>query len=219
LGIKFSNPLSSFPSGAVLDVEEDVSLGAVEFGFRHLSIGAHSYMRSGGELMNISHIGRFCSIANGVLLGHNKGHPLNGVTTHPFAFDDYPSARTGGVPARIGHDVWIGRDAVIFEGVSIGTGAAVGMRAVVTKNVPSYAVVAGVPARVVKYRFSLTLIHALIASRWWQYAPTELRDLPFNNPEEFLLALSGSKLPKKLYDCLHLSRTGYNVAHPMEWKE
>jgi acetyltransferase-like isoleucine patch superfamily enzyme len=219
-GIKFSNSLADFPSETVLDMEENVSLGAVKFGFRHLSIGAHSYLRSGGELMNVSRIGRFCSVANGAILGHNKGHTLDWVTTHPFAFGPPPWPR--GSPARIGHDVWIGRDAVIFEGVSVGTGAAIAMRAVVTKDVPPYAIVAGVPARVVKYRFPPpefpSVIQALVASRWWEHDPEKLGALPINDPEKFLLALNGA-LPKRIYDCVRLSRAGHERIRPLEWGE
>jgi acetyltransferase-like isoleucine patch superfamily enzyme len=222
-GIKLSNSLDSFPSEAILDMEENVSIGPAKFGFRHLSIGAHSYMRSGCELMNVSRIGRFCSISNGVILGQDRtGHPLDWVTTHPFAFElrqhgaESPSA-------RIGHDVWICRDAVIFEGVNVGTGAVVAVRAVVTKDVPPYAVVAGIPARIVKYRppspQSPAIIQALLASRWWQYAPTELRDLPIDNPERFLLALNDDRPKKKIYNCVSISRAGHKLIHPLEWEE
>jgi acetyltransferase-like isoleucine patch superfamily enzyme len=223
-GIKFSNSLDGIPSGAVLDMEENVSISSAKFGFRHLSIGAYSYVRSGCELMNLSRIGRFCSISNGVLLGHDReGHPLDWVTTHPFAFESRRHDAKA-PPARVGHDVWIGRDAVIFEGVNVGTGAVVAMRAVVTKDVPPYAVVAGVPARVVKYRYSrgpassFSLIEALIASSWWRYAPAELLALPIDAPEEFLLALN-SGLPEKVYDCVRLTRAGHAVIRPPAWEE
>jgi acetyltransferase-like isoleucine patch superfamily enzyme len=217
-GIKLSNSLDSFPSEAVLDVEENTSIGRAKFGFRHLSIGAYSYVRSGCELMNVGRIGRFCSISNGVVLGQDRaGHPLDWVTTHPFARESREyNARIP--PACIGHDIWIGRDAVIFEGVKVGTGAVIAMRAVVTKDVPPYAVVAGIPARVIKYRHPPAIIQAMIVSRWWQYASADLCALPIDTPEKFLLAMNDG-LPEKVYDCVRLSRAGHKAIRPLEWED
>ena len=74
----------------------------------------------------------------------------------------------------IGNDVWIGRNAIIMDGVTVGTGAIVGAAAVVTKDVPPYAIVAGVPARIIRYRFDEGTVKRLLANRWWDY------------PEEFI---------------------------------
>lgn len=69
----------------------------------------------------------------------------------------------------IGHDVWLGYDAMILPGVTVGDGAVVASRAVVTKDVPAYAIVAGNPARVVKQRFSEAEVAQLLALRWWDW--------------------------------------------------
>lgn len=147
---------------------------ARRYGF---AIGEHSYGRpkvrfpeSGCPLT----IGRYCSIADRVeiLLGGN--HRTDWVTTYPFgAFPevwgddlghDFHASR-GGV--AIGSDVWLGSAATILSGVTIGHGAVVAARAVVARDVPAYAIVAGNPARVIKYRFEEGQIAALLATQWW----------------------------------------------------
>lgn len=69
----------------------------------------------------------------------------------------------------IGHDVWIGRNAMMKQGLVIGHGAVVGMGSVVTKDVPPYGIVGGVPAKVIKYRFGVDLISDLLDSKWWEF--------------------------------------------------
>lgn len=101
------------------------------------------------------HIGHFCSIADNVLFMINNEHPLDHVSTYPF------KARIlsmGGEAESKGDiivhdDVWIGNNAMIMSGIEIGQGAVVAAGAIVTKNVPPYAIVAGVPAKIIKYRF------------------------------------------------------------------
>lgn len=95
-----------------------MTIARVRLESRDLSVGALTYIRSGSELFNISRIGRFCSIGNGVILGQDKAaHPLDWVSTHPFQFTDSNFPYEGGIaPAELGHDVWIGRDAMVMEG-------------------------------------------------------------------------------------------------------
>jgi len=106
----------------------------------------------GGKLT----IGRFCSIASGVKIFIGNDHRLNWISTYPFGLV-FPEARDLPFPARtkgdvvIGHDVWIGTDAMILSGVTVGNGAVVGARSLVTKDVPPYAIVGGVPAHVIKF--------------------------------------------------------------------
>lgn len=139
------------------------------------------FPESGARLV----IGRYGSIAEQVeiLLGGN--HRLDWATTYPFpalpglwpqagARSDYHSSRGDVV---IGHDVWLGSQCMVMSGVTIGHGAVVAARSVVTRDVPPYAIVAGNPARVVRYRFDETRIAALVETAWWNRPRAEIEPL------------------------------------------
>lgn len=128
-------------------------------------------------------IGKFCSIAFDnvkIFLGGN--HRVDWATTYPFnkiaEFSEasnitgHPSSKGDVV---IGNDVWIGMNATILSGVTIGDGAVVAAHAVVTKDVPPYAIVAGNPARVVKMRFSDDVIEKLLELKWWDWPIEKIR--------------------------------------------
>jgi virginiamycin A acetyltransferase len=125
-------------------------------------------------------IGKFVAIAaRAQFLMNGANHDMRGFSTYPFAsfgFAGDAPPRDGGPPPRgdvvIGDDVWIGREAVIMPGVRIGAGAIVGARAVVTRDAPPYAVVAGNPARIVRRRFDEATVARLLALRWWDW-PTD----------------------------------------------
>jgi acetyltransferase-like isoleucine patch superfamily enzyme len=152
------------------------------------SIGAFSYGRpkvrfpeSGRRLT----IGRYCSIADKVEILLGGGHRLDWVSTYPFAAmrghfpdadspEDYHTSRGDVV---IGHDVWLGSGCMILSGVTVGHGAVVAARAVVTRDVPPYAVVAGNPARVVRHRFAPEEVEALLAAAWWDRPREEVSRL------------------------------------------
>ena len=138
-------------------------------------IGHASYCLSD---MSHASCGNYCSIGTDSDIGLSQ-HPVDRLTTHPatyvpdaWPFDSFPICRKpyGGTwkPVTIGHDCWIGSGARIMGGVSIGTGAVVAAGAVVTHDVPPYAIVAGVPAKVLRYRFEPETVQALLASRWWE---------------------------------------------------
>lgn len=209
-GIKFATSLAGLPSRTCILVEEGVAIGNVRFGCREIRIGAQSYLRSGCELHNVSAIGRFCSIGNGVVLGQDKaGHPLDWVTTHPVAHAVEARRYDAQVrPTTLGHDVWIGREAMVFEGVSIGTGAVVAARAVVTRDVPPYAIVAGVPARVVRFRHPEPIREQLLGSRWWELPLAVLHALPLDEPERFCAAAMASNAGGATYSALSMGRGG-----------
>ena len=123
-------------------------------------------------------IGRFCQIAAETKFIMNGGnHSLDGLSTYPFyIFGGDWAGRVDGESdpnvrgdTLVGNDVWIGYDALIMPGVTIGDGAVIATRSVVTKDVPPYAVVAGNPAQVVKMRFDAETIDRLLALRWWDW--------------------------------------------------
>ena len=121
-------------------------------------------------------IGKFCSIAHGANFVLNGGnHFADRLSTYPFpifgdafgAPDPGPWPNKGGI--SIGHDVWIGWDATILPGVSIGHGAIIATKAVVAADVPPYAIVAGNPAKVVKYRLPEADIERMLDLAWWDW--------------------------------------------------
>lgn len=124
-------------------------------------------------------IGKFCSIACGAkFLFNSANHSLTSLSTYPFPifFEEWGLERAQVTRAWdhkgdivIGNDVWIGYEAVILAGVTIGDGAIIGIRAVVTKDVPPYTIVGGVPAKPIRKRFPDDTIAALLALRWWNW--------------------------------------------------
>jgi len=138
-----------------------------------VQLGDYSYVNE-GSLVISGHIGRFCSISPACTIGLQE-HPLTLLSTSPLLYGD---DNVLGEPRRweeitappqIGSDVWIGAHAVILQGVSIGHGAVIAAGAVVTRDVPPYAVVGGVPAKVIKMRFSEETVRALLELSWWDW--------------------------------------------------
>ncbi|WP_287518490.1 CatB-related O-acetyltransferase [Okeania sp. SIO2C2] len=176
-----------------------VKFASIEYS---LDLGAFSYQVSGFSFA--TRIGRYTSIGEDVQIGR-QDHPTTWLSTSPFqylpeklfdvghSFDEstsyhqYISHFVGKVPGtkvkitNIGNDVWIGHGAYVRAGVTIGNGAIVAARAVVVKDVPAYAVVAGNPAVVKKYRVDEELIPRLEALQWWNFSPWQLGKIDFQD--------------------------------------
>lgn len=119
-------------------------------------------------------MGAYCSVAAEVKVMLGGEHRPDWVTTYPFSARDPRFAHIEGHPRTkgdvvIGNDVWLGREAMILSGVNIGDGAVVGARALVTRDVPPYGIVAGAPAQLVRKRFDEATIEKLLAIRWWDW--------------------------------------------------
>lgn len=147
-------------------------------------VGRHTYFYR-SIAGNIS-VGAFCSIGPGTRLGGMGRHPVDQLSTHPAFFSS--RLRSGATFAEqeyfqedlsttIGNDVWIGADAIILDGVTVGDGAIVAAGAVVTRDVPPYALVGGVPARIIRYRFGEDEIAELLRVKWWSLCDGRLQQL------------------------------------------
>lgn len=131
-------------------------------------------------------VGNFCSFASGVTIWLGGNHHTEWVSTSPLnhflGYDQNKSTchRFDQIGTKgkvvIGNDVWIGADVTILSGVSIGDGAVIGTKSVVSKSVPSYAVVAGNPAQVVRTRFSSPQIAALLNIAWWNWDDQKIKE-------------------------------------------
>ncbi len=163
-------------------------------------IGRYSYTGMNTVLM-CSKVGAFCSISWGVTIG-GANHDYSRVVQHSFLYNDCDKLRPEGeVPKYdrfseeviVGNDVWIAAGSAIIRGVKIGDGAVVAANAVVTKDVPPYAIVAGSPAKIIKYRFTEDIIELLTQLRWWQWPVEKIKQhyplLSEQPKRESLLAL------------------------------
>ena len=140
------------------------------------TLGRFTYL-AGSEIRN-SDIGSFCSIGPRVSIGGLGHHPMNRFSTHPSFYSTirqcgYTFVRNTTFSesrrTTIGNDVWIGVGAIILDGVKVGDGACIAAGAIVTKDVEPYAIVGGVPARVLKKRFDDNTASILMSSKWWDW--------------------------------------------------
>jgi phosphonate metabolism protein (transferase hexapeptide repeat family) len=144
--------------------------------------GDYSYVVNDSQII-YSEIGRFCSIAAQTRINPGN-HPLDRVALSHFTYrssayglgDDDPSFFDWRRSHRVmlGNDVWVGHGAIVLPGVSIGNGAAIGAGAVVSKDVPPFAVVVGVPAKVTRHRFPPAIVAALERIAWWDWEHARL---------------------------------------------
>ncbi|WP_251394957.1 CatB-related O-acetyltransferase [Metabacillus litoralis] len=151
-----------------------------------VKIGKYSYVNR-GTIISSGTIGNYCSIASNCLIGPDS-HPINYISTSPFLYEEknilniesdwdrFPN------PPSIGNDVWIGANSVIMQGVNVGNGVIIGTGSIVTKDIPDYHIVAGVPSSIIRRRFDEKTIDYLLELRWWDMSEEEL----MNNKELFL---------------------------------
>lgn len=169
----------SFTLDSTIGFHSHVLRGAT---VNHSHIGSYSYLNYNCLLQNAT-IGNYCSISHHVVIGLGA-HPLDLFSTSPVFFK---SVNALGVqllkedldfveysPILVGSDVWIGANVVVMDGVNIGHGAVLAAGAVVTKDVPPYAIVGGVPAKVIKYRFTEEVRDLLLKSKWWDKKAEEV---------------------------------------------
>lgn len=145
-------------------------------------IGRYSYTGPFDMIFN-TNIGSFCSISYGVTIGP-PDHDFSRISTHPFLHNkeygilpesDLMPVSKFDRPCEIGNDVWIGCNSTILRGTKIGCGAVIGANALVRKDVPPYAIVGGVPAKIIKYRFPQDVIDKLMEIEWWTWEIERIR--------------------------------------------
>lgn len=177
-----------------------------------IELGAFSYQVSGYCFG--ARIGRYCSFGENIQIGR-QNHPTKWVSTSPafylgdrlFDLDEgfsgaseyhsykfeFEGPATSAKITTIGNDVWIGHGAYIAAGVKIGDGAIVAAHSVVTKDVPPFAVVAGNPAVIKKFRLPPGLISPFLRIKWWRFAPWQLQHLDPSKPGAFIQAVDKMK--------------------------
>ena len=170
------------------------------------SVGDFSYISSNTAIRN-TRIGKFCSIGPDCKIGLGKHPSRDFVSTHPIFFstarpsqisfaDEEYFEQFGNI--SVGNDVWIGSDSILLDGVSVGDGAIIAAGSVVTKNVPPYAIVGGVPAKIIRYRFEPKHIEKLLKIKWWNWNTDFLKKnfKRFHNIGKFLKFVENNNLDK-----------------------
>jgi acetyltransferase-like isoleucine patch superfamily enzyme len=201
-GVEIFHLIGSQPFPKIGFLEPPCSLKWMECIYS-IELGAFSYAVSG--YFFACQIGRYCSLGEAIQAGRGD-HPKDWLSTSPFFYlgeklfqigEDFPGGHhltsykpdlKGCAPLphikpiKIGNDVWVGHGAFIRPGVTIGDGAIIASAAVVTKDVPPYAIVAGNPARIKKYRFPEEIVLRLLETQWWRFAPWQLVGVDVSRP-------------------------------------
>ncbi|KQI69967.1 hypothetical protein AN189_00720 [Loktanella sp. 3ANDIMAR09] len=170
------------------------------------SIGRYTYLIRGTRVARGTTIGRFCTIATGVDIGPPE-HPMDWMSVHSFQYNTghfrdvpgYDKPRRIKHKSRpstaIGHDVWIGTKVVVRRGVKVGDGAILGAGSFVNKDVPPHAIVGGIPALVIRYRFDAATIARFQRVKWWTLTPQEMDGITFNDVDAALDQIERIKAP------------------------
>lgn len=234
-GLRVSKGLDTRGKTIKISFEKPVQINNEKmFVYRDFSIGLYSYLRT-GTIRNVESIGRYCSIGPNVTLGEGE-HPTKWLSTSPVQylpdqFSWYPPEKKLSEVRRvvrnkknddgargyitIGNDVWIGGGATIRRGVKIGDGAIIAGNAFVTKDVEPYSIVAGLPAKHLRYRFSREIIEILLDLKWWRFDINSLAGVQFDDIEKSISQIknkeiSGEAIPVAVaYQQVLVNSSGY----------
>lgn len=178
--------------GKVVDIVSENQSNPTE---KLTEIGRYSYGPLAVPNIRVSKVGSFCSFAEGTDVAWN--HQLDMVTNHDFIYENVICKEINNQKVSyedlnkqfvIGNDVWLGKNVILTNGITIGNGVRVGAGAVVTKDLPDYAIAVGVPARVIGYRFTKEQIDKLNKIAWWDWPVEKIKDCydDFMNIDIFL---------------------------------
>lgn len=185
---KLEKLLSAHKSRKIIRLMQEgvLIVGDHTYGYNNLRIDIYK----GSEAKVV--IGKYCSIAKDVICITGGIHQIDVVSTYPFRIKfDLPGKYEDGMPYTkgdivIGNDVWIGTGVTILSGVTIGHGAVIAAFAVVTKDVPPYAMVGGNPAKIIRFRFNDNKINILLEQKWWNWSADKLRnEINYLNNEKY----------------------------------
>ena len=208
----YLNPTTNFHRSTVIECEAPVGLSPDSINMRG-RVGAYTYMRNQCRIAaRLKSIGRYCSIAPNVTIG-DSNHPIDWLSTNPFQygnshlfnifhddqnFDFLSFTDNRKMITEIGNDVWIGSNVIILQNVKVGNGAIVAAGSVVTRDVPPYAIVGGIPAKIIRYRFSEATIQKLLVLEWWNYQADSLIGVQFDQIEKAIRQIEDLKHTDKL---------------------
>lgn len=167
----------------IVDIAEKVNVIESKDEKNTTVLGRYSYGPLSVPNFKVERVGSFCSFAEGVDVVWN--HQLNMVTNHDFIYENYVCKEIDNQKYsyfdlnkkfKIGNDVWLGKNVILTNGVTIGNGVRVGAGAVVTKDLPHYAIAVGVPAKIIGYRFTPEQIEKLNKIAWWDWSIEKIKE-------------------------------------------
>jgi len=190
--IKYNTNISSTNVSIKATIGQKCSVRYGSEVYDEVILGDYLYISGPGSYVEAAKIGKYCSIARNVTIGVSD-HNYSVVSSHPFLFDKSyklnknPPLEKAKTRPIIGNDVWIGMGSFVLRGVNIGDGAIVAANSVVTKDVEPYSIVAGSPARHLKYRFSPSDVRNLLEIKWWDWSEDKIKKeiLSFYDTENF----------------------------------
>jgi chloramphenicol O-acetyltransferase type B len=181
-------------------------------------VGRHTYIAY--ARITRAQIGSFCSIGPEVIIGGLGSHPTKFVSTHPVFYSTLCQSGTTFTTQNlfdeqksviVGNDVWIGARALILDGVTIGDGAVIAAGAIVTKDIPPYAIVGGVPAKIIRYRFSENVIFTLLEWEWWTLSDEILKCLAIHFCSREKWSVKEVEELRRMSDSITYNKNNLNV--------
>ena len=191
------------------NIASPVSIGKEAEVHDRSELGLYSLLNNYSILYSDTYVGKYCSIGRYCEIGADA-HPMHFLSTSNLQYsntlmkghEDTTFKRKVKFEynrnTSIGNDVWVGAKSVIKSGVTIGHGAVIAALSFVNKDVPPYAIVGGIPAKIIRFRFSEDVIAELIELKWWELTPKQMKDIDFDNIEIAISQIKALKISEKI---------------------